>query len=83
MPVGDDVQRRASDGNVPSRGNRAKASETPTVSPERIQLLRFGRAPGDPGRNLVKKGPVVWAFPKDSDDRAAHYEAFRPHDAAP
>ena len=29
-----------------------------------IQLLRYGRKPGDPGRELIEVGPIVWKFPQ-------------------
>lgn len=35
----------------------------PRVSSDVIQLLRFGKKPGDPGRDLIKVGPIVWKFP--------------------
>jgi esterase/lipase superfamily enzyme len=36
----------------------------PQVSSDVVQLLRFGKAPGDPGRSLIQRGPVVWEFPQ-------------------
>jgi esterase/lipase superfamily enzyme len=38
----------------------------PQVSADVIALLRYGKAPGDPGRELIQKGPVVWEFPEVS-----------------
>ena len=36
----------------------------PEVSGDLIELLRYGKAPGEPGRDeLVQVGPVVWRFP--------------------
>lgn len=35
----------------------------PRVSSDVIQLLRFGKRPGEPGRDLIQLGPVVWRFP--------------------
>jgi esterase/lipase superfamily enzyme len=35
----------------------------PRVSSDVIQLLRYGKKPGEPGRELVKVGPIVWTFP--------------------
>lgn len=35
----------------------------PQVSSDLIQLLRYGRQLGDPGRELVQSGLVVWEFP--------------------
>ncbi|MBK1717772.1 alpha/beta hydrolase [Thiocystis violacea] len=36
-----------------------------TVSSDLIQLVRFGRPLGAPGRELIKTGPVTWRFPAD------------------
>lgn len=36
----------------------------PQVSSDLIQLLRYGKKPGDPGRELIKVGPIVWKFPR-------------------
>jgi len=35
----------------------------PRVSSDVIQLLRYGKKPGEPGRELTKVGPIVWRFP--------------------
>ena len=35
----------------------------PRVSSDVIQLLRYGKKPGEPGRELVEVGPIVWKFP--------------------
>ena len=35
----------------------------PRVSSDVIQLLRFDKKLGDPGRELIKLGPIVWKFP--------------------
>lgn len=37
----------------------------PEVSSDLIQLLRYGKRLGDPGRELIKTGPVTWEFPND------------------
>lgn len=37
----------------------------PRVSSDVIALLRFGRKPGEPGRELTRKGPIIWEFPDD------------------
>jgi esterase/lipase superfamily enzyme len=42
-------------------------TSNPLVSSDLIQLLRFGKRPGDAGRPLRQVGPVTWIF----DDRAA------------
>ncbi len=36
----------------------------PQVSSDVMQLLRYGKAPGEPGRELVQRGPIVWEFPQ-------------------
>jgi esterase/lipase superfamily enzyme len=41
----------------------------PQVSSDLIQLVRFGRKLGDPGRELVRTGPITWTFPADRDER--------------
>jgi esterase/lipase superfamily enzyme len=35
----------------------------PHVSADLIQLIRYDRAPGEPGRPLVPTGPPAWKFP--------------------
>ena len=35
----------------------------PRVSSDVMELLRYGKKPGDPGRDLVQVGPVVGKFP--------------------
>jgi esterase/lipase superfamily enzyme len=40
----------------------------PQVSSDLIQLIRYGRKPGEPGRELVKTGPITWTFPADRDE---------------
>jgi len=39
-------------------------STNPRVSSDVIQLLRYGKNPGEPGRELERVGPVVWRFPR-------------------
>jgi hypothetical protein len=39
-------------------------SSSPQVSPDLIQLIRYGRAPGEAGRSLVPAGAGIWTFPK-------------------
>lgn len=36
----------------------------PRVSADLIELIRNGTAPGEPGRDLVRLGPVSWRFPE-------------------
>jgi esterase/lipase superfamily enzyme len=42
-------------------------STNPRVSSDVIQLLRYGKKPGEPGRELERVGPVVWRFPRLED----------------
>jgi esterase/lipase superfamily enzyme len=35
----------------------------PQVSTDLIQLVRYGRRLGEPGRELIKTGRVTWKFP--------------------
>lgn len=35
----------------------------PEVSSDLIQLLRYGKRLGEPGRELIRTGPVTWKFP--------------------
>ena len=39
-------------------------STNPDVSADLIQLIRYGRAPGESGRPLIPKGAASWEFPK-------------------
>jgi esterase/lipase superfamily enzyme len=39
----------------------------PQVSSDLIQLIRYGRQLGEPGRQLIKTGRVTWSFPVDRD----------------
>ena len=39
----------------------------PRVSSDVIQLLRFRKKPGEPGRELLQVGPIVWKFPADEE----------------
>jgi esterase/lipase superfamily enzyme len=41
----------------------------PQVSSDLIQLIRYGRKLGEPGRQLAKTGPVTWKFPIDDSNR--------------
>jgi esterase/lipase superfamily enzyme len=35
----------------------------PDVSSDLIQLVRYGKRLGEPGRRLIKTGPATWEFP--------------------
>ena len=39
----------------------------PRVSSDVIQLLRYDKKPGEPGRELEKVGPIVWKLPTVAD----------------
>jgi esterase/lipase superfamily enzyme len=41
----------------------------PRVSSDLIELIRYGKKLGEPGRQLVKTGRVTWVFPMDRDTR--------------
>jgi esterase/lipase superfamily enzyme len=41
----------------------------PEVSSDLIQLIRYGKRLGEPGRELVRTGRVTWKFPADRDER--------------
>jgi esterase/lipase superfamily enzyme len=40
-------------------------TSNPRVSSDLIQLIRYGKSLGEPGRELVKTGPITWKFPTD------------------
>ncbi|MGD8207259.1 MAG: alpha/beta hydrolase [Thiohalocapsa sp.] len=42
----------------------------PRVSADVIQLLRYDKGPGEPGRDLRRVGPVTWEFPPPAAQRA-------------
>jgi esterase/lipase superfamily enzyme len=41
----------------------------PQVSSDLIQLIRYGKRLGEPGRELIKTGPITWTFPTDAPVR--------------
>jgi esterase/lipase superfamily enzyme len=41
----------------------------PQVSSDLIQLVRYGKRLGDPGRRLIQTGPVTWEFPVDGESK--------------
>ncbi|CRI67903.1 conserved exported hypothetical protein [Thiocapsa sp. KS1] len=41
----------------------------PKVSSDLVQLIRFGRNPDDPERNLLRTGPATWEFRAEADVR--------------
>jgi hypothetical protein len=42
-------------------------TSNPRVSSDLIQLIRYGKGPGDPGRDLIQTGRVTWRFPVEQD----------------
>lgn len=38
-------------------------TSNPRVSSDLIQLIRYRKQPGEPGRELVRTGPITWRFP--------------------
>jgi len=38
----------------------------PRVSSDLIQMLRYDKKIGEPGRELIKSGPITWVFPTES-----------------
>lgn len=40
-------------------------TSSPQVSSDVVQMLRYGRRLGEPGRELIRTGPVVWKFPAE------------------
>ncbi len=42
-------------------------TSNPQVSSDLIELLRYGKGPGDPARGLIKTGRVTWCFPVEQD----------------
>jgi esterase/lipase superfamily enzyme len=38
-------------------------TSNPQVSSDLIQLIRYGKKPGEPGRQLIRTGPITWRFP--------------------
>jgi hypothetical protein len=46
-------------------------TSNPLVSSDLVQLIRFGKLPGDPGRPLRQVGPVTWVFEEPKPQSAA------------
>ncbi len=40
-------------------------TSNPEVSSDLIQMIRYGTRLGEPGRELIKTGPVTWEFPPE------------------
>jgi len=38
-------------------------TSNPEVSSDLIELIRYGKRLGEPGRELIRTGPVTWRFP--------------------
>ena len=70
--LGDTFQRSAAkwgrldlvihDGKATDRFGHVYFTTNPRVSSDLIQLLRYGKKPGDPGRPLESLGPAVWGL---------------------
>lgn len=43
-------------------------TSNPQVSSDLVQLIRYGKSLGEPGRQLVETGSVTWEFPKEAGD---------------
>jgi len=43
-------------------------TSNPQVSSDLIQLIRYDKGLGEPGRELIKTGHVTWKFPMDEDN---------------
>ncbi len=50
------------DGDATDRFGHVYFTTNPRVSSDLIQLLRYGKKPGDPGRELEPLGPAVWGL---------------------
>ncbi len=51
-------------GKATDRFGHSYFSSNPEVSTDLIQLIRYGRAPGETGRPLVPMGAATWKFPE-------------------
>lgn len=40
-------------------------TSNPEVSSDLIELIRYGKRLGEPGRELIRTGPITWEFPTD------------------
>jgi esterase/lipase superfamily enzyme len=52
------------EGKTTDRFGHSYFSSNPEVSADLIQLIRYGRAPGEIERALVPRGAAAWEFPK-------------------
>jgi hypothetical protein len=41
-------------------------TSNPEVSSDLIEMLRYGKKLGEPGRELIKTGPATWKFPVEA-----------------
>jgi esterase/lipase superfamily enzyme len=53
------------DGKRTDAAGHSYFTTNPRVSSDVMQLLRYGKKPGEPGRELEQMGPVVWRFPSE------------------
>jgi esterase/lipase superfamily enzyme len=42
-------------------------TSNPEVSSDLIEMIRYGKQLGKPGRELIQTGPVTWKFPVEAD----------------
>jgi len=56
-------------------------TSNPEVSSDLIELIRYGKRLGEPGRELIQTGPVTWEFPAERT-RAAQIQVARSGAAA-
>ena len=40
-------------------------TSNPEVSSDLIELIRYGKRLGQPGRELIRTGPITWEFPTE------------------
>ena len=60
----DNIDLIAYEGKITDFFDHAYSSSNPQVSSDLVQLIRYGRAPGEQGRELVPVGAKTWKFPE-------------------
>jgi len=58
------------EGERTDRFGHSYFTSNPDVSSDLIQMLRYGKNLGEPGRQLVRTGPVTWKFPVTTESPA-------------
>ncbi|RDE49421.1 MAG: alpha/beta hydrolase [Candidatus Accumulibacter meliphilus] len=56
------------EGERTDRFGHSYFTTSPEVSSDLIELIRYGKQLGEPGRELIKTGRVSWVFPVNGDD---------------